>query len=186
MAKEKLINSSETIVLGGGCFWCLDATYRLVRGVVKSECGYAGGKVDNPTYEQVSTGITGHAEVVRLTFDPAVISLSTLLKIFWTLHDPTTRNRQGADVGPQYRSIVLFHDEEQKETASEEFTRAQEVWGGKALTEIEPLSVFYVAEEEHQDYFTKHPERSYCQLVISPKISKLRMQFAHLLATTSA
>jgi len=173
--------SEQSIVLGGGCFWCLDATYRLVRGILKSECGYAGGSTPNPTYEQVSSGQTGHAEVVRLAYDSAVIQVATILDIFWTIHDPTTKDRQGADVGSQYRSIILYANTDDQKIAETSVATAQSVWPAPIVTEVRPLQAFYLAEPEHQDYFNTHPERAYCQIVIDPKLSKLRQSFAHLL-----
>ena len=168
----------ETIVLGGGCFWCLDAVYRRVEGVTRVVAGYAGGHVEQPTYEQVSSGRTGHAEVVQVTFDPAVISRDDILEIFFVLHDPTTPGRQGNDVGPQYRSIILYSGAEQKQAAEAAIDDFQSLWKNPVITEVKPLEHFYEAEEYHQDYFNKNPQQGYCQVVINPKLEKLRVKFA--------
>src|SRR5919201_1068913 len=155
----------EVATLGGGCFWCLDAVYRDVRGIESVVSGYAGGQTPRPTYEQVCSGRTGHAEVVQITFDPQVISYRDLLAVFFTIHDPTTVNRQGADVGTQYRSIVLYHSPEQRDTANaviQELTR-ENVWEDPIVTEVEPLTQFYPAEDYHQDYFSNNPNQPYCQ-----------------------
>ncbi len=169
--------------LGGGCFWCLEAAFDQVDGVVEVVSGYAGGHIPNPTYEQVSTGRTGHAEVVQITFDPAVISYRDLLDIFFTIHDPTTPNRQGADVGPQYRSIILYHDEEQRRIA-EEILRELEVagvWPDPVVTQVVPLNAFYRAEDYHQNYFQRNPHAPYCQFVVAPKVNKVRQKFPYRL-----
>lgn len=171
----------EQIVLGGGCFWCLDASYRLVKGVENVISGYAGGHVVNPTYEQVSYENTGHAEVVEITFDPKKISLSEILDIFWTIHDPTTLNRQGNDVGTQYRSAIYYLNADQKLIIDQSLENAREVWGDGITTEIKPLEVFYPAEDYHQDYFAKNPAAGYCQVVINPKLQKLRSNFSKFL-----
>lgn len=172
----------QSIVLGGGCFWCLDAAYRRVKGVTKVISGYAGGVWPDPSYERVCTGTTGHAEVVQLEFDPNEVSLATLLEIFWTLHDPTTLNRQGNDVGTQYRSIILYASPEQKAAAEQSITKvAKALWGDHITTEVVPLQHFYPAEEYHQDYFNKNPEQGYCQVIINPKLAKLTKKFAVLL-----
>jgi peptide-methionine (S)-S-oxide reductase len=172
---------NETIVMGGGCFWCLDAAYRLVKGISKVTSGYSGGHIDNPTYEQVTSGTTGHAEVVKVEFEPKTISLNDVLDIFWTIHDPTTLNRQGNDVGPQYRSVLFYKDQDQKQAFEKSKATAQKVWSGKIVTEIAPLVKFYPAEAYHQDYFKNHPEQAYCQIIINPKLAKLRKKFAALL-----
>jgi len=172
----------ESIVLGGGCFWCLDAAYRRVKGVVQVTSGYAGGHWPNPTYERVVTGTTGHAEVVKVDFDPETISLATILKIFWTLHDPTTLNRQGHDIGTQYRSIILFDSAQKQAEISKSIKEtAVPLWGENITTEVVPLEKFYPAEEYHQDYFNKKPEQGYCQVIINPKLQKLTKKFAQLL-----
>jgi peptide-methionine (S)-S-oxide reductase len=169
--------------LGGGCFWCLEAVYQGVRGVTSVKSGYAGGHLANPSYEQVCTGRTGHAEVVQVTFDPAVVSYADLLRIFFTIHDPTTLNRQGNDVGTQYRSIILTHDEEQAATARAVIAEiaAAGVWEGKIVTAIEPLERFWPAEPEHDDYFNRNPFSGYCRAVVAPKVQKFRKGFSHLM-----
>jgi peptide-methionine (S)-S-oxide reductase len=166
--------------LGGGCFWCLVAVYEEVEGVSEIVSGYAGGHVPSPSYRQVCNGTTGHAEVVQVTYDPSVISYRDLLEIFFTIHDPTTKDRQGADIGPQYRSIILYHDAAQKETAEAliEDLESENVFGDPILTEVEPLDTFYRAEEEHQDYYERNTSQPYCQSVISPKVAKLRKKHA--------
>lgn len=172
-------NPLELATLGGGCFWCLEAVYVELRGVEKVVSGYAGGHVKNPTYREVCSGATGHAEVVQVSFDPAVISYADILRVFFTIHDPTTLNRQGADVGTQYRSIILYHNEAQKQTAIEvmqEIT-AQRLWPNPLVTELAPLDVFYPAEEYHQDYFARNPLQPYCQVVIAPKVAKFRKHY---------
>lgn len=165
---------------GGGCFWCLEAVYQEVKGVTAVVSGYAGGHVDSPTYRQVCSGTTGHAEVVQLTYDPSVIGYRDLVEIFFTIHNPTTRDREGADVGPQYRSIILFHDDDQKavaESVIQELT-SNGVFDDSIVTEVEPLDSFFEAEEKHQNYYKSNPSLSYCQSVISPKVSKLRQKHA--------
>ncbi len=164
---------TESLVIGGGCFWCTEAAYELLSGVKAVVSGYTGGDVDNPTYEQVCGGDTGHAEVVRIDFDPAQVSLETLLDYFWKIHDPTTLNRQGADAGTQYRSAIFYADDAQKKAAGASLARANSGWGGKIVTEIVPLGKFYEAEAYHQDYFRNNPHAGYCHAVIRPKINKL-------------
>jgi len=168
----------ETATLGGGCFWCLDAAYRDIEGVTDVVSGYAGGRQPNPTYAQVSTGATGHAEVVQVEFDRTVLSYADILDIFWSLHDPTTRDRQGADVGTQYRSMILYHDDAQRRAAEASRDAIQEAWPRPVVTEIVPLEAFYSAEEYHQDYYARNPDKGYCQLVINPKRKKLRERYA--------
>ena len=170
----------ETATLGGGCFWCIEAAYQEVDGVESVQSGYAGGDVPNPTYRQVCTGDTGHAEVTQIAFDPDVISYRDLLEIFFTIHNPTTKDRQGPDVGSQYRSIILYHDEGQRETATSviEMLESEDVFDDPIVTEVEPLDMFYEAEPEHEDYYRNNPEAAYCQSVISPKLSKLRQKHA--------
>jgi peptide-methionine (S)-S-oxide reductase len=167
-------------VLGGGCFWCLEAVYKDLAGVTEVLSGYAGGHVDRPSYEQVCTGRTGHAEVVRVTYDPQVLSYTDLLRVFFTIHDPTTLNRQGADVGTQYRSVIFVANDEERRLA--EAVRAEieaaEIWDGEIVTEIADLPAFYPAEAEHHDYFALHPGSGYCRAVIAPKVAKFRKQFA--------
>jgi len=166
--------------LGGGCFWCLEAVYDGVDGVDAVVSGYAGGDTPNPSYRQVCSGTTGHAEVVQVSFDPDVVSYRDLVEIFFTIHNPTTKNRQGADVGPQYRSIILYHDQAQKETAEQiiDELEADGVFSDPIVTEVEPLDTFYEAEEKHQDYYRRNPGLPYCQAVIEPKLSKLRKKHA--------
>ncbi len=172
-------NNLKTATLGGGCFWCVEAVFQDLKGVQKVVSGYAGGSVANPTYRQVCTGTTGHAEVVQITYDPEIISYEELLEVFWRTHDPTTLNRQGADVGPQYRSIILYHDEAQKAIAetSKQEPDASELWPNPIVTEIAPLDQFYPAEDYHQDYFRQNPAQPYCQMVIDPKVRKFRKEF---------
>ena len=174
----------QTATLGGGCFWCLEAIYQQIRGVSSVLSGYAGGSVENPDYKSVCTGATGHAEVVRITFDPAVITYADLLHIFWRIHDPTTLNRQGADVGTQYRSIILFHDDEQKRAAeyAKTETDASDLWSDAIVTEIEPLRDFYAAEDNHHDYYRNNPNQPYCFMVIDPKVNKFRKSFQHMMS----
>jgi len=171
---------SEVATFAGGCFWCLEAVFKEVDGVQAAVPGYAGGTTLNPTYEQVCTGKTGHAEAVQVTFDPAKTSYRALLDIFFSVHDPTTLNRQGADVGTQYRSAIFYHTPEQK-AAAEEFigalTKAR-VWHKPVVTQVTPLDRFYSAEDYHRDYFARHPEQGYCQAVIAPKMAKFRKQWS--------
>ena len=169
----------EIATLGGGCFWCLEAVYDELKGVEEVVSGYAGGAVVNPSYEQVCSGRTGHAEVVQVTFDPRQISYQELLEVFFTIHDPTTPNRQGHDIGTQYRSIILYHSPEQRAAAAETLARleAAGIWDAPIVTEIEPLTEFYPAEEYRRDYFKRNPEQAYCQVVIAPKVLKARKEF---------
>jgi peptide-methionine (S)-S-oxide reductase len=174
----------ETVTVGGGCFWCTEAVFSELAGVEQVLPGYAGGSAKNPTYEQVCSGRTGHAEVVEIRFRPSVLPLHDLLTVFLATHDPTTKNRQGADVGTQYRSIILVRDADQRRTA-EEVVREMDgrgLFGRKIVTEIAPFDVFYPAEEYHRDYFRRNPDQAYCQLVIAPKVSKFRKEFAARLA----
>lgn len=181
-------NDTETAVFGAGCFWCVEAIYERVNGVKSVESGYAGGHVNNPSYKQVTTGTTGHAEVARLEFDPNVISYEELLEVFWHTHNPTTKDRQGADVGPQYRSVIFYMNEEQKKIAEESLkkTDASDLWEDPIVTEIEPLSNYSVAENYHQDYYENNPNAGYCSIVIAPKIAKFKKDFPHLLSDTRA
>ncbi len=169
--------SHESITLGGGCFWCLEAVYELVDGVMAVESGYANGHVVNPSYEQVCGGDTGHVEVVRVSFDPAVIGLREVLEIFFAIHDPTTLNRQGNDVGPQYRSGIYLHDEAQRAVAQAVWDDAQAAHGGRVVTELEPLRNYWPAEPYHQHYFAQHPNQGYCAFVVAPKVEKFRKTF---------
>ncbi|MGA2383703.1 MAG: peptide-methionine (S)-S-oxide reductase MsrA [Gemmatimonadales bacterium] len=169
----------EQATLAGGCFWCLEAVFLELKGVERVESGYAGGHLPNPTYEQVCTGETGHAEVVQVTFDPTVLPYRDLLRIFFTMHDPTTLNRQGADVGTQYRSAVFYHSPAQEAAAEAAIAEvaASGVWQGRIVTEVAPLDVFYSAEDYHRDYYRRNPRQGYCQFVIAPKVAKLRKKF---------
>jgi peptide-methionine (S)-S-oxide reductase len=175
-----------TATLGGGCFWCLEAAFENLRGVEKVESGYCGGTVAAPTYEQVCGGKTGHAEVVQITFDPAVISFRELLEVFFAIHDPTTLNRQGADVGTQYRSAIFFHTPEQQATAEQVIAELNVagVWGKPIVTAVTPFEVFYPAEDYHQGYYRSNPGAGYCQVVIAPKVAKLRQHFAEKLRSS--
>ncbi|MBI0435554.1 peptide-methionine (S)-S-oxide reductase [Roseomonas sp. KE0001] len=182
------MEGGETAILGGGCFWCLDAAYRDLQGVKEVVSGYAGGHAEHPTYEQVCGKQTGHAEVVKVTFDPSEISYADVLRIFFTLHDPTTKDRQGADIGPQYRSIILTLSPEQERTAREvmaEVTR-EELWPAPLVTEIAAAGRFWPAEAEHQDYFRNNPWSGYCRAVIAPKVAKFRKRFAQRLRPQAA
>jgi peptide-methionine (S)-S-oxide reductase len=174
----------EVTTLGGGCFWCVEAVLEQLRGVERVVSGYAGGHVPNPTYRHVCGKTTGHAEVVQVTYDPQEISFRELLEVFFTVHDPTTPNRQGADVGPQYRSIILYHSPEQREMAREVIAELerQGVWADPVVTEIEPLETFYPAEEERQGYYRRNPSQGYCRVVIAPKVAKLRSRYLEKLA----
>jgi peptide-methionine (S)-S-oxide reductase len=163
----------QSIVVGGGCFWCIEAVYRRVDGVLDAESGYAGGSTADPSYHEVCSGTTGHAEVVRITFDADTISLAEILDLFWNAHDPTTLNRQGADVGPQYRSIILYGDERQKNAAEESRAAAGSRFPAPIVTEISPLREFYLAEEVHQRYYENNTRQGYCRIVIEPKLRKL-------------
>lgn len=167
-----------TYTLAGGCFWCLDAVFRELKGVTASVSGYAGGSAQDATYYQVATGTTGHAESVQVTFDETLLPHDVLLDIFFILHDPTTLDRQGADVGPQYRSAMFYENDEQKALFEAARDRATTIWDDPIVTEITPLEAFYTAEPEHQDYFAQHPENPYCSVVIDPKIFKVRSKYA--------
>ena len=169
----------EVATLGGGCFWCLDGIYRQLKGVESVVSGYAGGAKPNPSYREVCGGNTGHAEVVQITFDPSQISYRDLLDVFFTIHDPTTQDRQGGDIGTQYRSIILTHSDEQARVAREAIAdvTAEGVWDDPIVTQIEPLTTFYPAESYHQDYFANNPNQPYCQVVIAPKVAKFRRKY---------
>jgi peptide-methionine (S)-S-oxide reductase len=169
--------SQEIATLGGGCFWCLEAVYLELRGVEKVKSGYTGGHVQNPTYEQVCGKQTGHAEVVQVTFDPSVISYGELLDVFFTIHDPTTKDRQGNDVGPQYRSAIYTHSDEQARVAREKLTAAQAHWDNPIVTELETLGKFWPAENYHDNYLARNPSNPYCAVVVAPKVSKARKVF---------
>jgi peptide-methionine (S)-S-oxide reductase len=178
-AESSAAPSTETITLAGGCFWCMEAVFDELKGVTKVESGFAGGHVANPSYEQVSEGDTGHAESVQITFDPTVISLDTVLKVFFTIHDPTTLSRQGNDIGEQYRSVAFYRNEEQKAAIEKAITEtsASGEWNGKIVTQVVPFTQFYKAENYHQEYFKMHGTEPYCQLVIAPKVAKFRKLF---------
>jgi peptide-methionine (S)-S-oxide reductase len=173
----------QTATLAGGCFWCLEAVYDEIKGVHSVESGYAGGHVDNPTYRAVCGGDTGHAEVVQVNFDPNIVSYRDLLNVFFAIHDPTTLNRQGADVGTQYRSAIFYHDEEQKKIAEEliKDLNAQKIWDKPIVTQVEKLDKFYMAEDYHQEYYASNPYQPYCMAVVAPKVSKFRKHFLELL-----
>lgn len=177
--QASLQNGKELATLGGGCFWCLEAVYLEMKGIEKVASGYCGGAVPNPTYYQVCEGDTGHAEVVQLTFDPQVVSFKDILKVFFTIHDPTTLNRQGADVGTQYRSAIFYHSPEQKVIAEETIQEltAEKIWDNPIVTQIAPLDIFYAAEDYHQEYFANNPYQPYCQYVVAPKVVKFRKYF---------
>jgi peptide-methionine (S)-S-oxide reductase len=169
----------EVVTLGGGCFWCIEAIFEELHGVEQVESGYSGGRADDPTYEQVCAGTTGHAEVVQVTFDPKIISLKEILEVFFTVHDPTTLNRQGADVGTQYRSMIFYRSEEQKTLAEQAIREIQKakLWKAPIVTEIVPFKAFYKAEDYHQEYYKKNPGQAYCRIVIEPKIKKFREHY---------
>lgn len=171
--------AKEVATLGGGCFWCLEAVYEELRGVEKVESGYSGGHVPNPTYREVCSETTGHAEVVQVTFDPAVVSYREILEVFFTIHDPTTLNRQGADVGESYRSAIFYHSDEQRRVAEEVISslEAEGVWENPVVTQVAPFEEFYVAEDYHQEYFRNNGYQPYCQVVIAPKVAKFRKQY---------
>ena len=177
--------SSATVTLGGGCFWCTEAAFLELEGVEKVESGYSGGTVRNPNYDQVCSGVTGHAEVVQVTFNPRVISIQDLLSFFFTIHDPTTLNRQGADVGTQYRSVIFYRDGKQREIAEQVIRKieASGVWNRPIVTQLVAFDAFYKAEDYHQDYFRRNPGQQYCQIVIAPKIAKMRKHYHEKLKT---
>lgn len=173
----------DTATFGAGCFWCVEAVFQQMKGVEKVESGYAGGHVENPTYKQVCSGTTGHAEVARIWFDPSIISYETLLTIFWHSHDPTTLNRQGADEGTQYRSVIFYHNEAQKQAAmlSKTQTDSSGLWPNPIVTEISEVPAYYPAEDYHQNYLNNNPNQPYCSAVVGPKVQKVRKEFKHLL-----
>lgn len=175
----------ETATLAGGCFWCLEAVYDQMKGVVSVESGYIGGHTSNPTYEAVCSGRTGHAEAVRITFDPSIVSFRELLEVFFVIHDPTTLNRQGHDVGTQYRSAILYHSVEQKQIAEEVLQRLtkEQIYPNPLVTEVVPAGTWYEAEPYHQEYFARNPFQGYCSAVVGPKVIKFRKQFASRLKT---
>jgi len=169
----------QTATFGAGCFWCVEAVFQRLKGVEKVVSGYSGGQTEHPTYEQVCTGTTGHAEACQITYDPRIISYDELLEVFWKTHDPTTRNRQGNDVGKQYRTVIFFHDEEQKKLAEgyKAKLEAEHIWDRPIVTEIVAFKKFWPAENYHQDYFNSHPEKGYCTLIIQPKVEKFQKVF---------
>lgn len=173
----------ETAVLGAGCFWCVEAIFQDLKGVERVESGYTGGKTKNPTYKEVCSGTTGHAEVVKITFDPSVVSYDQILTVFFHVHDPTTLNKQGADVGTQYRSAVFYENDEQKKTAEKvkEESTNQKLWDDPIVTEITAATEYYPAEDYHQNYYNENPNQSYCSYVIAPKVKKFYKEFSHLL-----
>ncbi len=173
----------ETAILGAGCFWCTEAAFSRIKGVVSVEPGYSGGHKENPTYEEVCTGTTGHAEVAKIIFDSDVVSFKEILDVFWTIHDPTSLNRQGEDVGEQYRSVIFYTNEAQKKIAEEEIARLEKekIFDKKIVTAIEPLKNFYPAEDYHKNYFENHKDKPYCQFVIAPKVKKVEARFAEML-----
>lgn len=170
--------TTETATLGGGCFWCLEAVYQELKGVQHVESGYAGGTLADPTYEQVCAGTTGHAEVVRIEFDPAIVSYREILEIFFTIHDPTTLNRQGNDIGTQYRSVIYYHSPVQQEMAKQVIAEMANVWDAPIVTELSPLPAYYKAEDYHQNYYRQNPNQGYCAFVVAPKVAKFRTVFA--------
>ena len=178
--------NKETIVFGGGCFWCTEAIFKMLKGVISVDPGYAGGSTNNPTYSEVSSGKTGHAEVIKIEYDPSIISLNDLLTVFFATHDSTTLNRQGNDIGEQYRSIILYTNEEQKETSekfTEEINKSSEK-GYPIVTEVKELNKFYFAEQYHKDYYENNKNQNYCQVIINPKLAKVQEKFAKLLKAT--
>ena len=171
--------SRETTTLAGGCFWCLEAVYNELKGVEEAVSGYSGGKVANPSYDMVCSGTTGHAEVIRVTFDPTLISFKEILQVFFSIHDPTTLNRQGSDIGTQYRSAIFYHTPEQKMIAEQVIKELESahVWNTPIVTELKPFEAFYPAEDYHQEYFKRNPNQPYCRVVVAPKVAKFRKQF---------
>ena len=171
--------TTEVATLAGGCFWCLEAVYDLLKGVKSVESGYMGGKVSNPSYQQVCTGNTGHAEVVQVTFDPAEVNFKDILDVFFTVHDPTTLNRQGNDVGTQYRSAIFYHSPAQKAAADQKIAalNTSHLWNNPIVTEVTPAETFYIAEDYHQEYFANNPNQGYCQFIVAPKVAKFRKHY---------
>ena len=176
---SEVLLGKEVSTLAGGCFWCLEAVYDQLRGVDDVVSGYAGGRVRNPSYQAVCAGTTGHAEVVQVTFDPAVVSFREILQVFFTVHDPTTLNRQGADVGTQYRSAIFYRSPEQKTTAEQVISEinAAKIWPARIVTEVSPFETFFPAEDYHQEYFARNPTQGYCSFIIAPKVAKFRKQY---------
>lgn len=184
--QNQRVGTIETITLGGGCFWCTEAVFLKVKGVLSVESGYTNGQLQNPNYEQVCSGQTGHSEVVRVRFDPAVVSLTELLQVFFAIHDPTTLNRQGADVGTQYRSGIYYHRADQLGEIRQVLDEANAAHGGKVVTEVQPEQNYWPAEAYHQRYFENHPEQGYCAFVVAPKVDKFLKKFRELVRTDSA
>jgi peptide-methionine (S)-S-oxide reductase len=186
--KGAIIMNTQIATLAGGCFWCLEAVYDEVKGVQSVESGYAGGHMENPDYKSVCTGMTGHAEVVRITFDADVVSYKDLLNVFFGIHDPTTLNRQGGDVGTQYRSAIFYHDDEQKKIAEEVIKDlvTQKIWDDSIVTTLEKMETFYIAEDYHQEYFANNPFQPYCSAVVRPKVVKFRKQYMDMLKKEGA
>ena len=180
---ESKDNLFQTAYIGGGCFWCMEAVYKELKGIVKVESGYAGGKTTNPSYKEVCSGTTGHAEIIKLTYDPSVITYKDVIDIFWHVHNPTTLNKQGNDQGTQYRSVIFYESETEKQIAEKSMLEAQvqKVWTDPIVTEITPLQKFYLGEDYHQDYFANNPNQSYCVYVVSPKVEKFRKEYKELL-----
>lgn len=187
LSQNQNTDDLEVATLGGGCFWCLEAVFDQLQGITDVVSGYSGGTVPEPTYQQVCTGLTGHAEVVQIKFDPDQISFKEILQVYFSIHDPTTLNRQGADVGPQYRSVIFYHDQEQKATAEALIAEleASHIWDDPIITQVVPSEAFFPAEDYHQEYYQNNPWQGYCQVVISPKVTKFRKQFADRLKTIS-
>ena len=173
--------NTELATLGGGCFWCVEPIYQDLKGVVKVESGYSGGRSTNPTYREICTGQSGHAEVIQITFDPSVVSFKDILEIFFTVHDPTTLNRQGNDSGTQYRSVIYYHSEAQKSMAEKVINEAQQAWDNTIVTEVTALDKFYKAEDYHQNYFKDNPNQGYCSFIIAPKVKKFREKYKEFL-----
>jgi peptide-methionine (S)-S-oxide reductase len=181
-SRKETIMATEIATLGGGCFWCLEAVYQELKGVLQVESGYAGGHLPNPSYEQVCEGDTGHAEVVRITFDPDIVSYRQILEVFFTIHDPTTLNRQGNDIGTQYRSVIFTHTPQQMDMARQVMAEMAHVWDAPLVTEIATVPDYYKAEDYHQNYFRQHPLQGYCAFVVAPKVAKFRKVFADKLS----
>jgi len=179
MNNSNEVSNYQTATLAGGCFWCLEPIFEELQGVQQVDVGYSGGDVPNPTYRQVTTGRTGHAEVIQLSFDPEIISYEEILTVFFTIHDPTQLNRQGPDVGTQYRSAVFYHNDSQRQTSEKVIQDIEEadIWDGSIVTEVTPFEAFYIAEDYHQEYFEKNPNQAYCQVIIAPKVAKFRQEF---------
>ena len=173
--------NTELATLGGGCFWCVEPIYQDLKGVLKVESGYSGGRSSNPTYREICTGLSGHAEVIQITFDPSVVLFEDILHIFFTVHDPTTLNRQGNDSGTQYRSVIYYHSEAQKNTSEKVIKEAQEAWDNPIVTEVTALDKFYKAEDYHQNYFKDNPNQGYCSFIIAPKVKKFREKYKEFL-----